>query len=107
DVLEADRGVVDDLVGAQLLEPGMAAAAGGGEDVRAQVLGELDREVADATGGGVDQHPLPCPEFCGVHQRLPGGQRRERYGRGFLVSHGGGLACELAGGGRDVLGVAA
>lgn len=45
-VLETGGGVVDGLVGAEFLEPGVAGGAGGGDHVGAQVPGELDREVA-------------------------------------------------------------
>ncbi len=48
--------------------------AGGGEDLGAGLLGELDRGHADAAGAGVDQHPLPRPQTGKVVQAVVGGE---------------------------------
>ena len=85
-VLEPDGGVVDELVRAELGEPVVAAGPGGADHVGAEVLGELDRQVPDTAGGGVDQHALPGPDVRGVHQGLPRGERGQRHRRGLLVA---------------------
>ena len=69
----------------------MLACAGRRDDLGAQVLGELDGEVADATAGRRGQHPLAGLDVGGVDQRLPGGQARERECRGVLVVEVAGL----------------
>ena len=43
-------------------------------------------------GGAVDQHLLPGLYLPLVAERLKGGQRRDRHGRGFLERHVGRLA---------------
>jgi len=59
-------GVVDRLVGAEAAQEVEVAGAGGGEDVGAEVLGDLDRQRADAAGAGVDQHALAALQLGGL-----------------------------------------
>ena len=100
--------VVDHLVRAELAQEVVLGGARGADDVRAARLGDLHGEVADAAGGGVDQHPLPRPDVGGVDQGLPGGERGQRQrGRPATWSRPAGLRGEGAGGAGDVLGVGA
>lgn len=105
-VLEALLGVVDQFRRSEPAEPCVPALPGGPHHPGPQVPCELDGEVPDATGGGVHQNPLPGGHVRGVHQDLPGRQRRQRHGGRLLMAQGGRLAGELAGRSRDVLGVA-
>ena len=52
--------------------------------VRAEVLGELDRDRADATGAGVDEHLVARSHVRLLDQRLPRreGDHRQRGGLG-------------------------
>ena len=56
--LEVARGGDVVVVEAELAQRLPLARAGGGEDLGAEVLGELDRRHADAAGAGVDQDLL-------------------------------------------------
>lgn len=40
--------------------------------------GKLHRQVADATGTGQDQYPLPRLQATVLQQPLPGGETRQR-----------------------------
>ena len=53
--------------------------AGGGEDLGAEVAGELDRGHADAAGAGVDQHPLARLQVGEVEQAVEGGGEDDRH----------------------------
>ncbi len=56
---------------------------GGGEDLGAELAGELDRGAADAAGAGVDQHLLPRPQRGEVDEAEVGGGEDDRH-RGRL-----------------------
>ena len=59
--VEVARGGDVILVEAEPAQRLPLAGAGGGEDLGAEVAGELDRGHADAAGPGVDQDPLARP----------------------------------------------
>jgi hypothetical protein len=52
--------------------------------VGAEVLGQLDRDRADAAGAGVDEHPVARSHVRLLDQRLPcsEGDQRQRCGLG-------------------------
>jgi hypothetical protein len=83
--LEADAGVVDDLIDAQGGEGVVLAGPGGADDLGAKVLGELHGQVPDPAAGGMDQHPLPWLQLGGVDQDLPGGEAGQGQRPGVLV----------------------
>jgi hypothetical protein len=60
--------------------------------VGAALVGELDREAADATGGARDQHP-PAEQGAGDPQHPQRGEAGDREHRGVLE---GDLAGKLA-----------
>ena len=83
-------GMVDDVVGAELAAPGRRLGPRGCGDHRqvGELPGELGRDRADPAGAADDQdgvgdarHRLADVEP--VEQRLPGGDRGERQGRGL------------------------
>ena len=90
DVLEPLPGVVDRLVRAEFLEPGMPRFAGGAT-TSAPMLGELHREVSDAAGRRVNEYALTGLHIGGVDQGLPRGKRREGQGRGLDMADQGRL----------------
>ena len=63
---------VEDVVGAQCPHDVVLARRGGGDDRRAEVLGERDRGLAGRAGRGMDQHGLPGGDAA---QGLEGGER--------------------------------
>src|SRR3984957_6278850 len=76
------RLVVDHLVGAEAAHVVEVRAAGGGDDARADVLGELDREARDAAGAALDQDGLAALQRERVLDREEGGEAGERERRG-------------------------
>ena len=72
------------LVDAELAQHLPLGGAGGGEDLGAEVLGELDRRHADAAGAGVDQDPLARLQVGEVDQAVVGGEEDDRH-RGRLL----------------------
>ena len=76
-LLEVLGAVVDDDVGAELAHQVRVGRARGRGDVRAEVLGELDRDRADAARAGVDEDLLPGLHVAALDERLPRGERDE------------------------------
>ncbi len=72
DVVLGDAGLAQDVP---------LGGAGGGEDLGAEVLGELDRGHADAAGPGVDQHPLAGLQAGEVAEAVVGGEKDDRHRR--------------------------
>lgn len=105
DLLEADLRVVHDLVRAQLAQPVVLRGARRADDMGPEVLGELHRQVSHAARRRVDQYPLTRFHARRVHERLPGGQARQRHGRRRVVVDRAGLERELPRGRRHILGV--
>ena len=68
------------VVEAELAQRLPLGGAGGGEDLGAEVPGDLDRRHADAAGAGVDQDPLARPEAGEVDQPVLGGHVDDRHG---------------------------
>ena len=99
--------VVDDLVGAERADQLVLGRARRADHVRPERLRDLDRDMPDAAGGGVDQHALPGLHARDLGQRLPGGEADERQRRRVDVVEAVRLAREVARRRRDVLGVAA
>jgi hypothetical protein len=71
--LEPGGGVVDDLASAELAQE-LFAGGGGGDDRSASRNGDLNDQVPDASGGGVDENALPGGDLGGVDQGSPGRQ---------------------------------
>lgn len=103
-LVHIDRVIVDHLVSAQGVQEFVIGRAGGADHVRAARFRDLHREVADAARRGMDQHPLPLLHIRRIDQGLPGGERRQRDGRGLNVIEVGGFAGERAGRSGHVLG---
>jgi hypothetical protein len=81
---EVLAGIIDHLVGTEPAHEVRIAGTANANDVRPQVPRNLDRKVADAPGGAVDQHPLtgddarlvdPC-----LQRRAAGDWQRGRAG---------------------------
>ena len=62
---------------------------------------ELNGVGADPARAAVHQDVLPGLELRVLMQSLPCGERAQGDGRGSDVIDGGGLGCEVGGGGRD------
>ncbi len=103
-VLEAFVLVIDDGVGPELADEFDVGGAGGGDDPRPGVAGELDGEVPDPAGGPVDQDGLARAEPAVGEQPLPCGQRGERHGGGGCEVDPGGHAGHLGRADGDELG---
>ena len=99
--------VVDRPLGPELPHEALVAPARHGGDPGAEGGGDLDREVTDAAGGAHDERALARLELAELHQRLQGGQARERQGRGLLPGEPRRLGRGARLGGERPLGVAA
>ncbi len=66
---------------AELAQGVPLGGAGGGEDLGAEVAGELDRGHADAAGAGVDQHLLAGLQAGEVDEAVVGGEEDDRHRR--------------------------
>ena len=106
-VLEALGRVVDHLGRAELAQPAVVALRARRDDVRAEVGGELHREVADAAGAGVDQDALALVRLRRLDDHAPGGERGDRHRRRLDVRERARLADDAERVDREVLGVAA
>ena len=106
EVARGDRAlrVVEDLIGAERAHQLDVLGAGGREDLGAEVLGELDRERADAASAGVDQHALPGLHRGDLAQRLQRGEPGERQRRGLGKADAGRAARDHALVGAHLLG---
>ena len=62
--------------------------AGGAENFGAEVVGELDRGHAYASGGGVHQDPLAGLQVAKIYEGVPGGQEHQRDGGGLFKAQG-------------------
>ena len=77
--------VVDDVVRAECFRGVQFRLRGAGRvHLRARVVGDLDRGVADAAGGPEDEHGLAGFEFGPRVEHPPRGLEHERRGRGRL-----------------------
>ena len=106
--------MVDDVVRAQLAHPGLGLGTrGGGDDREAgQPARDLDRHRADAAGAADDEQralvgALAALDADAVEQELPGGDGRQRQGRGLGEAQPGRLAADDALVDQVVLGVGA
>jgi len=68
------------------------------EDFCASLLGDLDSRQSDASGGGVNKHPLTTPDRSQVAQSVVGGQESDGNGRRLLKGEPSGLFCHGIGG---------
>ena len=95
--------VVQDELGAQLVDEVVVGRAGGSDHAGPQVARDLHGEVADAARGGGDQHGLARPQLQRLGERLVGGQAGEGEGGGGREVQGGGSGRhEGVGQGRDL-----
>src|SRR5262249_41734888 len=99
--------VVDDPVGPEALDVIVVAGAGGGDDMRADMLGELDRETGHPAGATLDQDCLAALQPCGVFRRPDRGQAGQRHRRRFGVIQIVRLPGDDRGGDLDLLRVTA
>jgi hypothetical protein len=74
---------------------------------RAEVARELDRDVPDAAGAGMNQYRLARLEAYPVDERFPCGDQDQRHGGGLGHRHTGRLARAVVLVDDRVLGVAA
>ena len=96
--------VVDDDVGAEALdELGVGDARRGGDE-RAEVLGELDGDGADAARPGLDEDPLTGLDRGDLDERLPRREPDERERRRLDHRRGGWLGGDVVLVERDELG---
>jgi hypothetical protein len=72
-----------------------------------RALASCTAKLPTPPAGGVNQHGLTGLQVRGVHQRLPGGQRRQRHGGGVDMVQRGGFVGDFAGLDGDVFGVSA
>ena len=72
--------VVDRVVHAELAQEPVLGGRGGAPDLGPARLGDLHGQVADAAGGGVDEHTRPGAELQRVDDGLPGGQPGQGHG---------------------------
>ena len=96
---------VEDLVdpqGAEVLT--LLGAAGGCEDLRAEVAGDLDRREADTAGGRVDEDPLTRLQPGQLDERDVRRHESDRHGRRRLEIQGRGLGKDEVCGCGDVRG---
>jgi hypothetical protein len=98
------RGGVVDRGGTELAHDRGVGGRGGGEDLGAAGAGDLHRDVADAASAAVHEDLVARADLGPVHQSLPGGDHRQRQGRGLAHGQGGGLVGQQAGVGGGVLG---
>ena len=68
----------------RLDEGPLLRAAGGREDLGADVVGDLDRGESDPARGGVDQHALALPQASEVIESVVSGQVDDGQGRRLL-----------------------
>ncbi len=100
--------IVDGLVGA--LAPAefeLLVGRRGGDDARAELLGDLQGREPHAAGGAEHEHGLAGAQGGAVHERVVGGAVRVEKAGGDLEGHFVGQAKALLGGGDDPLGEAA
>ena len=101
DVVLEPAGVVEDVVGPQPGDEGLVPGRCRGGHPGPVPRRELNGVGADAARAAVHQDVLPGLELRVLMQGLPCGERAQRDGRGSDVIDGGGLGCEVGGGGRD------
>jgi hypothetical protein len=77
DILETDRGVVDDLFDANRPCRVNVPWRHGSDDVGSRVPSQLRRKGTDTAGNAVNQHPLARREMPMIEQPLPGAERGE------------------------------
>ena len=80
DVLEVLRSVVDDDVRTEVADPFDVAGSRRGRHASPEVLGQLNRDGADAARAGLNEHLLARLEVRPLDERLPGGQSHEGHG---------------------------
>ncbi len=66
-------------------EVALRLAAGGGEDLGANLLGDLNRGQTNAAGPGVNQHPLARLQLRQAHQAVVRGEERDRNRARLIV----------------------
>src|SRR5258706_10269279 len=76
--------VINDMIRADGADHVHISGAAYGGDVCAEGFGDLHGEVADATGGAVDQDFLPRPDLCLIAKTLQCGERCYWYRRGLF-----------------------
>src|SRR3569623_227146 len=103
DVLESRGMIVDDLVCSELAHVGRVLLPGRADDGCTDMLRELHREPANATGRGMYEHALSGTELCELEDHLPCGERGEGHGRRVHVIERCGFWREHAGRSDDVL----
>ena len=91
---EVFTGVVEDAIGAELSCLLDVARAADGVHLRAQCLGDLHREGADAARRTVDDDELPVLHPAVIPQALQCGEARERHGGSLVEREVRGLALD-------------
>ena len=86
-------------------QPRVLALARRSDDVRAEMTGELNGEMAHAASRPRDEHPLPRLDGRGVREGLPRGHRGHREGPGLLLGEDLGRRDEIGRRDDDALGV--
>ena len=90
---EGERARIHDVLDAERREIGaLLGAAGGGEDLGADLLRDLDRRQADAAGRRVDQHPFAAAQLREPVERVVRRHEGARNGGRGLEGHRRGLA---------------
>src|SRR5690606_25015769 len=74
--------VIDDVIGAPLADESGIRTAGGGVDLRSEVLRNGYGDAADATRAGLDEDRLIGLEFRVLGEGFPGGEADQRQPRG-------------------------
>jgi hypothetical protein len=90
---EVLRRVIDHVVGPERSHQVDVGAAADGSHVRAEVLGQLHREDAEAAGRAMDENPFARLHLRPAHE-VERARRAHEHGAGFLERHGRGLARE-------------
>ena len=96
-------GVVDRVICTDAAQPVVLGAARHRGHRRAEMMRDLDGEMADAPTRAGDEHPLTRADLGRVGERLPGRHRRERQSCGGVIAKAVRGADEVDGRNDDVL----
>ena len=106
-VFEADRAVVNDLLGAKGVHRFNVAAVGRRNDSHASLASHLHGIGADTSSGTMNEHRLTGDQLRLIEQRLVRGDGHDRNGSSLRIGEANRLCRDHADRGDGVLGVGA
>src|SRR5690349_11329175 len=77
ELVEALRGVVHHLIGAELARKSSMARRGSPDGMHPRPVRQLDGKTPNAAGGAMNQDPLPGGQLGMLEERLPCGEARD------------------------------